>query len=458
MKLGRIVALGLLLAASSTAEHDHSHVHSHDHQHDHHGHHHHDPHAKNHHLDQDTAVDATSSKQEEVVEVVVDDVGHTHHVDHTSREEGHSHQHDEDHGHSHDHRDLRRPIPSPVESSVAPSDHSHEHAHEHSHSHDHSSHNHAHHGHTDAAALLEGKLPTPSDDHRFDASLWAEALFATALVGLAPVLLLFFIPLGRVNLASQQPLLRIFLAFAAGGLLGDALLHLLPHSIPTGHHDHDHSHDHAESEAGHSHSVADLAPYLWMLAGLMTFLMLEKFVRAQTRGGGHGHSHGGPQEEAKKKPSDKAETEGGPVIAAAAYLNLAADFSHNFTDGLAIGATFVHGRSSGWQTTVAMLLHEVPHEIGDFAILIQSGFTRSQAMWTQVYTALGAMVGTAVGLLIEAQTAAWITPFTAGGFVYIACTSVFPELLEDSSLLQSLLQLLAMATGVALMLLIALYE
>ncbi|ETW02678.1 hypothetical protein H310_06129 [Aphanomyces invadans] len=297
--------------------------------------------------------------------------------------------------------------------------------------------------------------PTPMTIHR------TTIRTATRMprVGIAPVILLFFIPLGRTSLTTQKPLLRIFLAFAAGGLLGDALLHLLPHSTPSGQHDHDHSHDHGD--AGHSHSVADLAPYLWMLVGLMTFLMLEKFVRAQTGSDGHGHSHGIAPEPKQAKKSEKSDNGAAPpaaAIAAAAYLNLAADFSHNFTDGLAIGATFVHGRSSGWQTTLAMLLHEVPHEIGDFAILIQSGFTRSDAMWTQVYTALGAMVGTAVGLLIEAKTAAWITPFTAGGFVYIACTSVFPELLEDSSLLQSLLQLLAMATGVVLMLLIALFE
>ncbi|KAF0718989.1 Aste57867_1352 [Aphanomyces stellatus] len=440
-----------------------------------------------------------------------------------------SDQHDDDHGHSHDHKDLRIPIPGPLESkkpvhghshdrakedSGHTHDHSHHHAKEHeSHSHDHShhhvndlsdhshgpscrhskehgghSHDHSHHhanehsGHThDHGHHHATDHAGHSHDHghasdfsrqltaltsRFEASLWSEALFATALVGLAPVILLWFIPLGRANLSieSQKPLLRIFLSFAAGGLLGDALLHLLPHSLPSGGHDHEHDHNHGEGS--HSHSVEDLAPYLWTLAGLMTFLMLEKFVRAQT--GEHGHSHGhshGPSHErtAAKQPASKTtaskdEEVPKPTIAAAGYLNLAADFSHNFTDGLAIGATFVHGRSSGWQTTVAMLLHEVPHEIGDFAILIQSGFTRSEAMWTQVYTAVGAMVGTAVGLMIETQTAAWITPFTAGGFVYIACTSVFPELLEDSSLLQSILQLAAMSTGVALMLLIALYE
>ena len=65
-------------------------------------------------------------------------------------------------------------------------------------------------------------------------------------------------------------------------------------------------------------------------------------------------------------------------IKVSAYLNLAADFTHNFTDGLAIGASFLAGRNTGIITTVTVLLHEIPHEIGDFAILIQSGCDRKK--------------------------------------------------------------------------------
>ncbi|KAJ0410244.1 hypothetical protein P43SY_002576 [Pythium insidiosum] len=334
---------------------------------------------------------------------------------------------------------------------------------------------------------------------RFSPAIWAEALFATALVGAAPVVVLLFVPLGIGSQESQKPLLRVFLSFAAGGLLGDALLHLLPHSMPHGH-SQDHAHDHAHGHEGHSHSVQDLAVWLWTIAGMMTFLMLEKFVRAQTGGGhshghghahGHGHSHGGDKtshservekssnqrdDSLRKRPAAKLKTDQADPdssanaklddspsthksIAAAGYLNLAADFTHNFTDGLAIGATFLRG--SGWQTTLAMLLHELPHEIGDFAILIQSGFTRREAMLTQFVTAVGAMIGTVLGLLIEGagdSSSAWISPFTAGGFIYIACASVMPELLEDCSLVQSLKEGVAMCLGIALMILIALTE
>ncbi|KAG6580029.1 Zinc (Zn2)-Iron (Fe2) Permease (ZIP) Family [Phytophthora cinnamomi] len=368
--------------------------------------------------------------------------------------------------------------PTPAVREEEHHEHEHEHgAHEHgAHAHDHHEHDHEH---PKAAAAAQPKAG------RFSPLVWGQALFATALVGAAPVLVLLVVPLGVGSQEKQQPLLRVFLSFAAGGLLGDALLHLLPHSLPEGAgHSHDHDHDHA-------HSMADLYVWLWTLAGMLTFLMLEKFVRAQT-GGGHGHSHGhshpsssvqdggaspasnkttarkrtvfkeGKGDDAEVAPDNESLLSSGhekKPIAAAGYLNLAADFSHNFTDGLAIGATFLRG--TGWTTTVAMLLHELPHEIGDFAILIQSGFTRREAMVTQLLTAIGAMIGTVIGLLMEGagdSSSVWISPFTAGGFIYIACTSVMPELLEDCSLAQSLKEAAAMCAGIGLMALIALSE
>ncbi len=148
-------------------------------------------------------------------------------------------------------------------------------------------------------------------------------------------------------------------------------------------------------------------------------------------------------------------------IKVAGYLNLAADFTHNFTDGLAIGASYLAGRNVGMITTVTILLHEVPHEIGDFAILIQSGCPKRKAMFLQLITAVGAIGGTICGLLAEGgDTAAvgWVLPFTAGGFIYIATVSVIPELLKDTSVKQSILEILALFVGIGMMVLIAYME
>merc|ERR1712176_16333 len=230
-----------------------------------------------------------------------------------------------------------------------------------------------------------------------------------------------------------------------------------------------------------------------VLAGILAFMCVELFVRHVK--GEHGHSHGGhghshakkaveekedekeesvdksdesddekedkaeeKTEEKKEEPKEEEEQE----LAVAGWLNLAADFAHNFTDGLAIGASFLAGQSIGVITTLTILLHEVPHEIGDFAILVQSGASKERAMMLQLVTAMGAMMGTVVGLLLGGTFGAVsiILPFTAGGFIYIATVGVIPEILanEKASVAQNLKEVAAMLTGIALMVVIGWLE
>jgi len=214
-----------------------------------------------------------------------------------------------------------------------------------------------------------------------------------------------------------------------------------------------------------------------VLLGIITFLVVEKGVRLIKGDDAHSHSHGGSKEsekaaKAKKDSGKKKDDSAGAVakkdadgskgdIKIAGYLNLVADFLHNFTDGLAIGASYLAGETVGYITTITILLHEVPHEIGDFAILIQSGCSKKQAMLLQLTTAIGAMCGTYVSLLAEGMgdyATSWILPFTAGGFIYIATVSVIPELLSDTKFWQSVLEIIALLLGVYMMVLIAQYE
>ncbi|XP_044743819.1 protein catecholamines up-like [Chrysoperla carnea] len=374
-------------------------------------------------------------------------------------------------------------------------------------------------------------IPTKSDPlvQRSVSDVWFYALGSTFLISVAPFFILFFIPLDGTE--QKKPLLKVSLAFASGGLLGDAFLHLIPHATmspdPSGGHTHSHSHSHSHSH-GHSHgdeeghAPHDMSVGLWVLAGIVTFLAIEKAMRMVK--GGHGHSHskipsglnnkskeqeGGTKklteavddgkktdlqagikpersdketttDELKPTPPTDSETAGiNPTdtdgnqtcvqnaeedIAVAGYLNLAADFSHNFTDGLAIGASYLAGNSVGLVTTLTILLHEVPHEIGDYAILIQSGCSPTKAMWLQLTTALGAMSGTVISLLTQTtdtESTNWVLPFTAGGFIYIALVSVIPELLDDlqpQKFCQSILEIGALLCGVYMMVIIAEYE
>lgn len=333
---------------------------------------------------------------------------------------------------------------------------------------------------------------TPPPTTRKNVSdIWVSAIGSTLLISIAPFLILFFIPLD--NSEGKRPYLKILLSFASGGLLGDAFLHLIPHALlakqaadaAAGHGGKSGGHGHSHGGGGgHDHGPHDMSVGLWVLAGIIAFLMVEKFVRI-VKGPGHGHSHG-PAKKSLKKPatkkkskkdksSDKEETDGDTSdnelieadqeeeedIKVAGYLNLAADFAHNVTDGLAIGASYLAGNSIGVVTTITVLFHEVPHEIGDFAILIQSGCSRKKAMLLQLVTAFGALAGTVLSLLAVELTetaSSWILPFTAGGFIYVATVSVIPELLEGTSLCQSIKEIAALTVGVSLMVVIAQYE
>ncbi|KAG0333296.1 hypothetical protein BG000_009280 [Podila horticola] len=188
----------------------------------------------------------------------------------------------------------------------------------------------------------------------------------------------------------------------------------------------------------------------------------------------------GSKRQTKYEPGKKEQTPSTSTIKGSAYLNLLADASHNFTDGLAMAASFYASPTIGATTTVAVFFHEIPHEIGDYAMLIQSGFTKSMAMKAQFVTAIGAFLGTIVGIALEewsrrpgSYDSEWtntsvkaselVLPITAGGFLYIGSVGVIPDLLSlsgerSADLVQFSRETIAILTGVGLMAAIALNE
>lgn len=184
--------------------------------------------------------------------------------------------------------------------------------------------------------------------------------------------------------------------------------------------------------------------------------------------------------EAKAQAVDVSGKEPSQSIRLSAYLNLIADFTHNITDGLALSSSFYASPTLGATTTVAVFFHEIPHEVGDFALLIQSGFSKRQAMGAQFVTALGAFLGTCLGIAVQelgkseikstpgelpnkglAGTGlGWgdmLLPFTAGTFLYVGTVAVIPELLETGAkkgeeVRKTLTQFLAMFVGAGIML------
>lgn len=202
----------------------------------------------------------------------------------------------------------------------------------------------------------EESKPKASNQKLPSQELWINAMASTLIISAVPFLLLFVIPLESTD--KEQPLLKILLAFASGGLLGDAFLHLIPHANAgledVGSHSHSHSHSHGGDAHGEPHNMS---VGLWVLAGIVAFLVVEKGVRIIKGSQGHGHSHGKSKDNNSKKKNgggkdakkieNKKEKEPVKDIKVAGYLNLAADFSHNFTDGLAIGSSYLAGNTIG---------------------------------------------------------------------------------------------------------------
>ncbi|KAI8074280.1 Zinc/iron permease [Gilbertella persicaria] len=327
----------------------------------------------------------------------------------------------------------------------------------------------------------------------FPGNAMINSLLATSYISIIPNLLLYFVP---PDIKSST--LNTLVNFAVGSLLGDVFLHLLPHAF--------HSHDHHESP-NHQHEDNERKNVLiglGLFAGIFIFYAADKCMRAYLGKTGHDHDHAKPVEQvvdqvAVKTPSKKEGLRQRHVVActkkqddkqdpkpirASTYLNLLADFTHNLTDGIAMAASFYASPAVGATTAVAVFFHEIPHEVSDYAILLKSGFTKKRAMMAQFTTAIGAYMGTLIGISIEEmairlskhekghhhhhhglwQTSmTWsdlVIPVTAGGFLYIATVGVIPELLEakPTNKLQPIKELVAMVFGIGLMVMIALNE
>lgn len=326
----------------------------------------------------------------------------------------------------------------------------------------------------------------------FPGSPAVNALLATLYISGPPNFLLALCP---PNIDPSS--LSVMVAFAVGGLLGDTLFHLLPEIFL------------GEDEPGNVKFVMvepnkNLLLGVAIMVGFVTFVAMDKALRIATGGGGghdhsHGHSHEKVEATAKSSGADISDSKDGvrsrkpaatDVLVASekekeisasvklgGYLNLIADFTHNITDGLALSSSFYASPTIGATTTVAVFFHEIPHEVGDFALLIQSGFSKRAAMGAQFVTAAGAFLGTCIGIAVQEfggssataeahSTGLWGTslqwgdmllPFTAGTFLYVGTVAVIPELLETGpnkgeELKKTLTQFAAMFTGAGIML------
>ncbi len=237
------------------------------------------------------------------------------------------------------------------------------------------------------------------------------------LYSLASVILVSLLSFIGVLTLSVKPetlkrFMLYFVAFSAGALLGDAFLHLLPEIV---------------GEVGFTLNIS-----LYILAGIVTFFIIEKIVHWR-------HCH---------VPTSKAHPH------AFAYMNLVGDAVHNFLDGVIIAASFVVSIPVGIATTIAVLFHEIPQEIGDFGVLVHGGFRIRAALLMNFASALVAVIGMGFAFMVGAYiegSMIFLGAFAAGGFIYIAGSDLIPELHKCVSAKSATLQLVAILIGMGVM-------
>ncbi|SCU97772.1 LADA_0H08196g1_1 [Lachancea dasiensis] len=379
----------------------------------------------------------------------------------------------------------------------------------------------AHAGHSHGGkAGVESSLTAVLSKHLFPYSARYNALLATAYISIAPCVIVSVIPAFRKSQKSM--FLSLMVAFAFGTLFGDILLHLLPAiftvngegidlgglpqaiaQLPQFDATHEIASDLLSALEPHSWKLGagDQDPMrhtvlgVLMFIGFLLFMAIDKTFRLINFGspqetGVHGHTHGHshshshlPVPELKSQtPSDdspdavKSEVQTSASLKTSAYLSLVSAFAHNLTDGFALASSFYKSRSTGVVTTVAVLVHEIPHELGDFAILLASGLTFSGALKFQSMGALGALMGTMCGCLANelsfngctatavgpgvlwgVSAADAMLPITTGGLLFISTVGIVPELLNTSAetknqeLAYTGLQLISVLLGFALM-------
>jgi zinc and cadmium transporter len=217
-------------------------------------------------------------------------------------------------------------------------------------------------------------------------------------------------------------LINHLVSLSAGVLLGAALLHILPEAF--------------ESQAS-SHAL-----FLCLLAGLLFFFLLEKIELYRHshhhEGDGHHHHHHFDAEQAGR---------GG-------YSVLVGDSVHNFCDGLLIAAAFIADPKLGWLTALAVALHEIPQEVGDFLVLINAGFSRRRALIFNALSGLAAVLGGILGyfLFLEFEPLLpYLTVIGASGLVYVAVADLIPQLQRRLPMKETLQQVTWIAVGIGVM-------
>jgi zinc and cadmium transporter len=221
-----------------------------------------------------------------------------------------------------------------------------------------------------------------------------------------------------VAFSARASWIPVLVSFAIGALLGAAFLELLPHAF---------------ANAGDVRGVAAT-----VLGGILGFFVLEKLVLWR-----HCHVEDCEAHDHHSEPNDHGRS---------GLLILVGDSFHNFVDGILVAAAFLESTELGIVTAAAVIAHEIPQEMGDFVILLHSGFSKAKALWLNLLSSLAMLVGALLGYLALHAMSQWVNTMlaiAAASMIYIAVADLIPGLHKRPELRSTLHQVVLIGLGVA---------
>jgi zinc and cadmium transporter len=222
-----------------------------------------------------------------------------------------------------------------------------------------------------------------------------------------------------VSFALLEAMAERMLSLSVGVMLATSLLHALPEAVESG---------------AQPHRL-----FATLLAGLLTFFLLEKGAIVHGAGEHHG-VHGAPGVYAHAHGNQRS-----------AWMILAGDALHNFTDGIMIAAAFLADPGLGILTGLAIVAHEIPQEVGDFVVLVNAGFSRTRAYLFNLGCSAMALVGGVLGYLTLGRAnnlVPYVVTFASAGFLYVAVSHLMPQLQRKDTLRDTLPQLALIGAGI----------
>ena len=241
------------------------------------------------------------------------------------------------------------------------------------------------------------------------------SFLAVLIVSLISFVGVFTLGIGPEKL---RKIILYIIGFSTGALFGDVFLHLFPEMI--------------------KESPFTITTSFCILSGILAFFIMEKIIHWQ-------HCH---------MPITKQH------IHPFAYTIIIGDALHNIVDGMIIAASFIVNVPLGIATTLAVVFHEIPQEIGDFGILIHAGFSKKKALFINFLAALTAFIGMFIAFFLNGTISGiqgFFIPFTIGSFIYIAGSDLIPEMHKETDLKKSVLQILFFIAGIMVMLALKLF-